>query len=272
MELEIFPDYNALSAQAADDVIHIVKNKPGAVFCFASGDTPKLSCKLLVEKAKKEKVDFSQSTFIGLDEWVGIPPGNEGSCHYFFQKFLFDPMQFSKKQVHLFDALSSDLQKECSEMDAFIFEKGGIDLMLVGIGMNGHIGFNEPGTSFENYSHVADLDETTVTVGQKYFHGPMQLGQGITIGLKHLMQSRKLILMANGDKKAGVIRKAIEEAVDTAFPASIAQLHSNCVVMVDKEAAKELEGTTQKAQGTLVRRSLGEGGRDKAQDTRGSGV
>ncbi|HYJ38188.1 MAG TPA: glucosamine-6-phosphate deaminase, partial [Chitinophagaceae bacterium] len=227
MKLRVFPNYQALSAQAADEIISLVKDKPKAVLCLASGDTPRLTCKLLAERAILEKVDFRNATFIGLDEWVGIPPENKGSCHYFFKQLLLGPMRFSKDQVHLFDALSTHLQKECREMDEFILSRGGIDLMLVGIGMNGHIGFNEPGSSFDNYSHVADLDETTVRVGQKYFSGPMELEKGITIGLKHLMESRKLILMANGINKAGVISKATEGTVNATFPASVVQLHAN---------------------------------------------
>jgi glucosamine-6-phosphate isomerase len=159
-------------------------------------------------------------------------------------------LKFRKEQVYLFDALSKDPQEECVKMDEVIFGKDGIDLMVVGIGMNGHIGFNEPGTSFENYAHIADLDETTVTVGQKYFKGHMNLKQGITLGLKHLLESKKVILMANGSKKADVVRKAVEGKVSQEFPASIIQLHSNCTLMVDEEAASRLEGTRYKEQGT----------------------
>jgi len=237
MKLEIFSDYNSLSDHAAEEVISLVNRKPNAVFCLASGDSPRLACKLLAERSIREEIDFSQSTFIGLDEWLGIPPDNEGSCHYFFRHLVLEPLQFSDEQFYMFDALTSNPREECRKMDELISARDGIDLMIVGIGMNGHIGFNEPGTSFENLSHVADLDETTVSVGQKYFDRPMKLSQGITIGFKHLLQSRKLILLANGNKKAGVIKKALEGTVSTAFPASVVQQHPNCVVMIDEEAA-----------------------------------
>jgi 6-phosphogluconolactonase/glucosamine-6-phosphate isomerase/deaminase len=126
-------------------------------------------------------------------------------------------------------------------MDALIRNNGGIDLMIVGIGMNGHIGFNEPGVSFDNYSHVIDLDETTLTVGQKYFKSKATLQKGITLGLKHLQESKKVLLLANGAKKAGVVTKTVEEEVTNTFPASIMQTHANGFVMVDREAASLLK-------------------------------
>ena len=240
MQLKIFKDYHSLSDQAAAEIIELVKTKPGAVVCLASGDSPRLTCRLIVEKGIQEKVDFSQFTFIGLDEWVGIPPENEGSCNFFFQNLLVKPLKLSSSQVHLFNALSHTLPEECKKMDTVIAEKGGIDLMIVGIGMNGHIGFNEPGVSFTNYSHVIDLDETTITVGQKYFKGSTELKQGITLGLQHLMNSRKAIVIANGAKKAAVIKQAVEGSVSNLFPATIIQQHEKGIVLIDEEAASLL--------------------------------
>ena len=241
MQLKIYKDHQSLSDAAATEVIDLVKKKPGAVICMASGETPRLTCKLLVEKALAEKVDLNDITFIGLDEWVAIPPENEGSCHYFFQTEIFKPLHFSSSQVHLFDAMSTNLADECKKADAVIFEKGGIDLMIVGIGMNGHIGFNEPGVSFDNYAHVIALDNTTITVGQKYFKTPVTLQKGITLGLKHLQQSKKVLLLANGSKKAGVIKKTVEGEITNEFPASIMQTHANGFVMIDEDAAALLD-------------------------------
>jgi galactosamine-6-phosphate isomerase len=237
MQLKIYQDHQALSDATANKIVQLVKTKPDAVLCLASGDTPRLTCKLLVEKVKTQQLDLSNITFIGLDEWIGIPPENDGSCHYFFRQELLDPLDFPEKNIYLFDAMSDNLQNECRKMDAIIFEKGGIDLMIVGIGMNGHIGFNEPGVSFDNYSQVIDLDETTISVGQKYFKTPVNLQKGITLGLKHLQQSKKVFMLANGEKKSGVIKKTIEAGVDPAFPASIMQTLANGFVMIDKEAA-----------------------------------
>jgi glucosamine-6-phosphate isomerase len=240
MTLNIYKDYHQLSDAAAVEIIELVKQKPDAVLCLASGETPRLTCRLLTEKVRQQKVDMSQCTFIGLDEWVGIPPSNEGSCRYFFHHELLGPLNFLESQVHLFDGISSNLEEECVKMDSVIFERGVIDLMIVGIGMNGHIGFNEPGVSFNNYSHVINLDETTITVGQKYFKEGAILKQGITLGLKHLQDAKKVLLLANGIKKAEVIKKKVEGEVTTNFPASIMQTHSNGFVMIDEEAASLL--------------------------------
>jgi glucosamine-6-phosphate isomerase len=237
MQLTIFSDYSAMSAAVAAEIIELIKNKPGAVLCLASGETPKLGCKLAAERAVHEQVDCSKITFIGLDEWVGISPENEGSCRFFFETLFIRPVGLAPSQTFLFNALSSDLQQECTNMDKLIADKGGIDLMIVGIGMNGHIGFNEPGVSFDKYSHVIDLDDTTKSVGQKYFKESMVLNRGITLGLKHLMESKKAIVIANGSKKADVVKRAVNEKVSNQFPATIIQQHPNGFVMVDQEAA-----------------------------------
>src|SRR5688572_8362039 len=165
------------------------------VLCMASGHTPGLTCDLLVKKLLDEQVDYSKITFLGLDEWVGLMPETEGSCHYFFQKKLFEPLRLLPSQYFLFNALTDNLNAECLKMDTLISEKG-IDIMLVGIGMNGHIGFNEPGTPFNSLSHVASLDETTRMTGQKYFQRQTQLEKGISIGLGQVLSSKKVFLLA----------------------------------------------------------------------------
>ncbi len=240
MELKRFRNYQELSEFVAGEIADSIKNKPSLVLCLASGDTPKLTVELLVNKINEEKIDRSKITFIGLDEWVGLPPTNSGSCHYFFKNNLIGPLQLMTSQYFLFDALADDLRNECLKMDKFINEKNGIDIMVVGIGMNGHIGFNEPGSSFDNLSHIIDLDEITRSVGQKYFNEKVELSQGITIGFKHLLNAKKVFLMANGSKKAEVIKKTVQGPVTEYFPASIMQQHENGFVLVDDDAASLL--------------------------------
>lgn len=237
MQLKIFKNHNELSEFVADRILELVKTTPEAVICLPSGDTPKLMCSILVDKAAKSRADFSRCTFIGLDEWLGIPPENEGSCAYFFRNNLFHAINFTPANIHLFDALAADPEKECEKMDRIIAARGGIDLMVVGIGMNGHIGFNEPGVSFDNYSHVIDLDETTRSVGRKYFNTPVTLSQGITLGLKHLSETRTVILMANGEKKAAIMKQTLEENISNKIPASIIRTHANGIVAIDEAAA-----------------------------------
>lgn len=241
MLLNIYKDYNTLASQAANEIIVVIKNKPDAVLCLAAGETPRLTYALMANQAIDDSVDFSRCTFIGLDEWVNIPPDNEGSCHFFLEKNIFKPLHILNSQIHLFDALAKDLEAECRKMDAMILANGGIDLMLVGVGMNGHIGFNEPGVSDNLYSHVIALDTTTQSVGQKYFRQSTKLQSGITLGLKHFMESRKAIMLASGKKKSLVIRKALEDAITTDMPASMIRKHANGVVMLDEEAAALLK-------------------------------
>lgn len=240
MKLKVYKDYNALSISVAGKIIELIKYKPDAVLCLAAGDTPRLAYNLLAQQVSNENIDFTRCSFIGLDEWIGIAPENEGSCSFFLQRHVFNPLHISASQIHLFNGLAEDFLYECEKMDALIAEKKGIDLMIVGTGMNGHIGFNEPGVSFNKYSHVINLDGTTQSVGQKYFTQPTALKQGITLGLNHLLQARKAILIANGIKKADVIHKALEEEISTDMPASIIRLHPDATVMIDEDAGSLL--------------------------------
>ncbi len=242
MQVHVYPDYEALSHRAADEIIRQLQQNPEAVLCLAAGDTPRLSYDTLVARAAQEGFDFSQCTFVGLDEWVGIPPDNAGSCSWFLHLHLFKPLAISPSQIYLFDALSSDLEAECRKMNDIIREKGGIDLMLVGIGMNGHIGFNEPGTPADSYAHVIDLDATTRSVGQKYFNQQTSLSKGITLGLKHLLEARHAILIASGHRKADIIRQALEGPVTSDIPATILRTHPNCDLMVDEAAMRGQKG------------------------------
>lgn len=241
MQITTFSNYEELSGYMAGFVADSIKNNPGLVLCMASGSTPALTCDLLVQKLKEEHIDHSKFIFIGLDEWVGLPPSNTGSCHYFFHSKIFVPLQLKPSQFFLFNALAADLQSECAKMDKLINEKGGIDIMIVGIGMNGHIGFNEPGTSFSGLSHVAELEEITKSVGQKYFTRPVKLNKGITIGFGHLMNAKKVFLIANGVKKAEVIKKAVEGSVTACFPASIMQQHPDGYILIDETAGSLLK-------------------------------
>jgi glucosamine-6-phosphate isomerase len=237
MNIKVYSNYETLSEAIANEMITIIQQNPNATICLASGHTPLLPCQAFVKKVKEQNIDISKVTFLGLDEWVGVPPANEGSCHYFLYNTVFTPLNLKPNQVHVFDAMASDLTAECKKMDNIITTKGGIDLMIVGIGMNGHIGFNEPGVSFTNYSHVIELDETTIQVGQKYFPAATTLSKGITIGLQHLMEAKQVVLIANGEKKAAIIKQTVEQKVSNQIPATIMQTHSNGIIMVDEAAA-----------------------------------
>ena len=229
-----------MAEQAANQIATLIRKHPMAVLCLAAGDTPRLTYSILARKAMAAEVDFSKCIFVGLDEWVGIPPENEGSCAFFLHENLFNPIGIRSHQIHLFDALSPDLASECQKMESIIEEKGGIDLILVGVGMNGHIGFNEPGASEEQGAHLVALDETTRRVGQKYFRQAAVLQNGVTLGLRNFMESRQAIMMASGASKGPIIRCTLEDPISNLIPASFIRKHPHGIVMLDEAAASQL--------------------------------
>ena len=237
MTINKYSNYEELSAATASIIIEVLKRKPESIICIASGDTPLGVCKFL---AKSDSKLFSKCTFVGLDEWVGMDENDEGSCKYGIYKHLLKPLNIPTERIKYFDAKAADLDLECKKINEFIATRGGLDVMLVGVGMNGHIALNEPNTPFEIYAHVSDLEEITISVGQKYFTKPTILTQGVTLGLKHLREAKYPILIANGVKKASVIKKALTQEITEAFPASIIQEIPHSLVMLDHEAAQEL--------------------------------
>lgn len=240
MTLQILPHYEALSAAAAAAIAAVVRSKPDATLCLASGNTPEGTFRHLVRMAADGDPDFSRVTFIGLDEWVGIGPDNPGSCYRAVAGPLFEPMGVRPEQIHFFNALSDDLPAECRRIDAVIAERGGLDLLLLGVGMNGHLALNEPGTSWDLRCHVVTLDDITVTVGQKYFQEPTPLTQGITIGLRYAQEAEQTMLIASGKGKAGILKKALEEPPTEALPASLFQTLERGWVLLDEDAGSEL--------------------------------
>ena len=236
MNVIVYKNYEELSEAVAEKILLQISSKPDSVFCLASGNSTELCYQILVQKIVEKSVDISKCSFVGLDEWVGIPPTNSGSCHYFFDKHLFGPLSVDSSQIIVFDGMSDNLEEECEKMDRAIKQKGGIDFMIVGVGMNGHIGFNEPGVSIDYYSHVIQLDEVTQSVGQKYFDSPTKLQNGITLGLKYFLEAKTAVMMANGAKKADIIKKTLEGKVDVSIPSTIIQSHQNAVVAIDEAA------------------------------------
>jgi len=229
-----------MSRAAADLIINQVKEKPGSLLCFPSGDSPVGVFNYLVEDALAGKVDFSQCDFVGLDEWVGLGKGDDGSCTQSLADTFFNRLNIATGHIRFFDARAADLDKACRDMNDFIKEKGPLDVMMVGIGMNGHIGLNEPGTDFNLYAHHAPLAQMTIDVGQKYFKQHTMLNEGITLGLKHLQEAKIALLIASGEKKAGIMAHALEGEVTEQLPASIFQTLPNGYVLLDNGAASQL--------------------------------
>ncbi|PSR56476.1 glucosamine-6-phosphate deaminase [Adhaeribacter arboris] len=229
-----------MSKAAADFVREYVQQKPNALLCFPSGESPTGMLHYLGQYAQAGQVDFSKCTFVGLDEWVGMDETNEGSCRHYLNQHLFEPLGIKPENRILFNAKAPDLDQECERMNALIAQHGVIDLMVVGVGMNGHIGLNEPGVSFDLYAHHMALDEVTKTVGQKYFKQQTELHEGITLGLKHFQEAHYPVLIAAGGKKAGILAQALEGKVTNQVPASILQILPNAQVFLDWAVATQL--------------------------------
>lgn len=241
MTLQIFADYSELSKATANLVIDYIHKKPSALVCLASGHTPIGVFQELQKAVQAHQIDLSKCTFISLDEWVNIDPSDPGSCLSMLQKDCFVPLGIGANQVEFFDVLVSDLQKECDRINALIESHGGLDIMLVGVGTNGHIGMNEPGTSFNSYAHISELAEETKSVGQKYFQKNTSLSLGITLGLNHLRETKLPIVMANGTKKAAIIAKGLQGIATEEIPLSVIHLIPQAYVMLDKEAAELIQ-------------------------------
>ncbi len=240
MTTKIFPDYETLSRATADLIANYISQKPKALVCIASGHTPVGVFQHLIKDVRSGKLDISQCTFLSLDEWVGIDPNDSGSCLSMLKRDFFDPLHIPASQTEFFNVQASDLEKECDRINTLISNNDGLDIMLVGVGTNGHIGMNEPGTSFHSYAHIGELAEETKTVGQKYFSKQTKLSNGMTLGLKHLQEAKLPIVMANGEKKAAIMGKAFSEKPTEKIPVTIVQMIKQGFVMLDREAGGEI--------------------------------
>jgi glucosamine-6-phosphate isomerase len=240
MKQIIYEDYTELSVKTAEQIATIISEKPDALLCFPAGETSVGTFKHLIELNKTGKISFKKCRIVGLDEWANIGAMKSENCFSFLKKHLFDHIDYSDENLCFFDGESPDLKYECIKSDIFIKKYGPIDMILLGAGMNGHLGLNEPGTAFDLYSHIVNLDDTTKTVGQKYFSGKVNLTSGVTLGLKYIMEAKTVILQLNGTRKAEVAKRLIETEVSPAFPASAIKSHLNSFLLLDREAAKYL--------------------------------
>jgi glucosamine-6-phosphate deaminase len=240
MKQIIYNNYTELSVKTAEMIAAIILEKPDALLCFPAGETSVGTFMHLIELNKSGKISFKNCRIVGLDEWTNLGKMKSENCFSFLKKRLFDHIDYSEKNFCFFDGESLDLVKECKKTDDFIKKFGPIDMILLGVGMNGHLGLNEPGTSFDLYSHIVKLDETTKIVGQKYFSEKVELTAGISLGLRYIMESKTVILQMNGPKKAEVAKKLIDSKISPSFPASAVKAHINSYLLLDKDAARLL--------------------------------
>lgn len=241
MQIFVRDTYAELSALAASHMKEILTENAAPLVCVASGDSPAGLYKAMVELKNAGKLDTGHWNFLGLDEWLGMNGNDDGSCRYHLNQQFFGPMQIEPDHILFFDGRAIDLHQECNRTEAGIKQKGGIDITVLGLGMNGHIGMNEPGTSIHSRTHIAELEAGTVAVGQKYFKTATELSGGLTLGIATIMDSQHIFLIVSGTKKAAIVKMILEEPVSEALPATILRHHKGARIYLDKEAAALLD-------------------------------
>ena len=231
-------DYADMSRKAANIVSAQVIMKPNCVLGLATGSTPIGLYKQLVEWFRKGDLDFSEVMTVNLDEYKGLSRENDQSYYYFMHQNLFDHVNIPVENTHLPNGMEPDSEKECRRYTELIQSLGGVDLQLLGIGHNGHIGFNEPGEAFELETHCVDLTQETIEANKRFFDGNVDLvpKQAYTMGIKTIMQARKVLVVANGLAKAKAVKAVVSGPVTPECPGSILQMHPDCILVADEEA------------------------------------
>ena len=230
-------DYNDMSRKAANIISAQVIMKPHAVLGLATGSTPVGAYKQLVEWYNKGDLDFSQITSVNLDEYKGLSGDNDQSYRYFMNTNLFDHVNIDKNKTYVPNGLEEDSDKACADYNEIIRSVGGIDIQLLGIGGNGHIGFNEPGEAFEKETHCVDLTESTIKANARFFESMDEVPkQAYAMGIKNIMAAKKILLVATGSAKADALYKSLYGPITPNVPASILQLHQDVTVVADEDA------------------------------------
>lgn len=241
MRIIVAKNYEEMSAFAARIVAGQIYLKPNSVLGLATGSTPIAMYQELIRVHKEVGLDFSEVTTFNLDEYLGLKPEDENSYHYYMHHHFFNHVNIKPENIHIPNGRPDHVEEECRQYDESIVLKGGIDLQVLGIGTNAHIGFNEPDIKFEATTHKVKLDDETIQANARFFDNKEEVPQyAISMGIKTIMHARKVLLLANGENKADAIYRAIYEGITPETPASILQLHQDVTVIVDDGAAKLL--------------------------------
>ena len=228
--------YQELSKITANIIAAQIVLKPNSVLGLATGSTPIGTYQELINKNKNGEVNFLQVTTINLDEYVGLGGDNPQSYRYFMDNNLFNHINIDKKNTFVPNGVIEDLTKEVEDYDARIEKLGGIDLQLLGIGIDGHIGFNEPDDCFIKETHIVNLDNSTIEANSRFFISKEKVPkQAITLGMGGIMRAKQIVLIANGKNKKDILEKAIYGKITPKVPASILQLHNNVIVVYSEE-------------------------------------
>ncbi len=236
--------YEEMSVEGAKIVAALIRKKPDAVIGFATGSTPLGLYKELIRLHKEEGLDFSKLTTFNLDEYVGLRPEHPESYHYYMWENLFKHVNVNPSRVHIPMGMADDIDTFCEWYEEKIKEAGGIDLQILGIGGNGHIAFNEPGSSLGSRTRIKTLTEKTRKDNARFFNNDMNQvpKYAITMGIGTIMDARELLLLASGPSKADAIKMTVEGPITAMVPATIVQMHRKATIIVDKEAGAKLTG------------------------------
>ncbi|MGM9887247.1 MAG: 6-phosphogluconolactonase, partial [Lactococcus sp.] len=236
----VIDNLDELTNQVVKKICLIVKKKPDAVLCFACGETPRPIMNKLIILHKNKEIDFSRVRIVGLDEWLGVDRETVGSCAQMLYDDFFTPMNFREDQISIFNGKSNNLQKEITDATRIVDELG-IDFVLLGIGMNGHIGLNEPGTEIGSGVRVVQLSTTTKQVMGKYFEGHFDIQSGITLGFSQLLNSRNIVLMATGNRKSEIVKKIVHSEPNIDIPATFFKKSNyESEFYIDKDAGNDI--------------------------------
>lgn len=239
MNYTLCKSYKEMSQKAAEIFIGEMKKKPDCIFGFATGTTPIGLYNVLSEKCAAGELDFSRVTTFNLDEYKGMDGNDEQSYRAFMNRNLFDRINIKKENTFVPDGKSEDPFKSCAEYDKKIEDMGGIDVQLLGIGFDGHIGFNEPDSCFTKATHVVTLDESTIRANSRFFESASDVPtKAVTMGMYSIMNAEKIVMVVNGKGKKEILDKALNGPITPEVPASIIQLHKNVEVFYTEEEFK----------------------------------
>ena len=241
IKLVVENDYDSMSKKAAQLLSKAIKENPGRAFGFATGSTPVGMYKELVRIYQNENLDFSGITTFNLDEYHPLARESEHSYYHFMQEHLFSLVNVNKEKVFLPNGMAQDPEKESQAYEEKINSSGGIFMQILGIGLNGHIGFNEPHESFVAGTRLVPLADVTINANARHFDNPDDVPRhAITMGIRSIMMAESILLMANGKAKAEILRDTFLGSITPLVPASVLQLHHKVIVVADRDAASLL--------------------------------
>lgn len=242
MNILTFDSQEKLNEAGAGLLASIVQKKPDAVLGLATGGTPVGIYEQLVKKYRDGLVSFKRATSFNLDEYVGIAPTHEQSYRYYMQQHLFNHIDIIPERTNVPNGNATDLQGECLHYDEAISEAGQLDIQLLGLGHNGHIGFNEPGEELSSGTHVVELAEKTRQANARYFASEEEVPrQAITMGMGSILKAKMILLVVKGEDKADIVKRALQGPITTDCPASLLQTHPKLVVLLDDAAGSKLQ-------------------------------